>query len=226
MDGMLGSVIRTAISFLLLIGFTYEFGKHVNSHKNHYNFALTITMGSLIANMGFNMRLKFSEMLLSFITLVVMYYIFLILAYRSRKIRGVIAGQPTILIEKGRIMEENMKKVKFSIDDLTQRLREIHVFNLSEVDYAMLEVSGNLSIIKKSPYQNPTRKDLNFPLVRQSLPIELIIDGTIIEKNAEEPFNMDWIKGECKKRNLQIEDVYYAVINSEGKLFIDKYKDI
>jgi uncharacterized membrane protein YcaP (DUF421 family) len=225
MDGVIVPVLRTAVSFLILVIVTYAFGKHINSHENHFNFALSITIGSFIANMGFATHLKFKDMLIAFATLIIMFYILLLLSSRSRKIRSVISGRPTVLIENGIIIEENMKKIKYSIDDLNQQLRESGIFNIEEVEYALLEVSGNLSVMKKSSFQNPTRNDLNLPLLNQSLPVELIMDGTVIEKNAKDPYNLNWIKGECRKRNLQIEDVYYAVINSSGKLFIDKYND-
>ncbi len=67
--------------------------------------------------------------------------------------------------------------------------------------------------------------NLNIPYSPEPIPIELIMDGEMIDKNAVGPYNQKWIEAECKKRNIQIEDVYYAVVNSDGYLFIDLYKD-
>ncbi|MFL6562364.1 MAG: DUF421 domain-containing protein [Bacillus sp. (in: firmicutes)] len=225
MEDTLIPILRTGVSFLLLILVTLVIGKHINSHKNHYSFALSVTIGSFIANMGFDTNIKFKEMLISFLVLVLMFYLFMVLSSRSRSFRKWLSGKPTLLIEKGKLLDNNMKKVKFSIDDLNQLLREKDIFNIFEVEYALLEVSGELSILKKIPFQNVIKKDLNLPNSSESLPVELIMDGKIIEKNASGIYNREWIEAEFKRRNLRIEEIYYAVVNSDGYLFVDKYED-
>ena len=225
MEGILIPVLRTVASFVLLIVITAAIGKHINAHKNHYNFALNITIGSFIANMGFNINLNYMNMLMAFISMVLLFYLFLVLSSKSRLIRSWLSGNPTVLIKEGKIMEENMKKVRFSLDDLNQQLREGGVFNLFEVEFALLEASGELSILKKKSYQVPTFQDLNLTATSGALPIELIMNGKIIQDNTTSMYDSRWITTECHKRNLRIEDVYYAVVNSEGKLFIDKFND-
>ncbi|RDU38291.1 DUF421 domain-containing protein [Neobacillus piezotolerans] len=225
MEEFLVPIGRTLTSFVLLVFVTLVIGKHINSHKNHYSFALSVSIGSFIANMGFHTNLKFMDILIAFIALLILYYLCLLLSWRSRWIREWLSGRPTVLIENGKILDMNMKKLKMSIDDLNQLLREKDIFNIGEVEYALLEVSGTLSIIKKSPFQPPVKRDFGIMHSHQSLPIELIMDGKIIAKNTNGIYSSDWIKGECKKRNLKVEDIYYAVINTSGVLFIDKYED-
>jgi uncharacterized membrane protein YcaP (DUF421 family) len=225
MEDLILSIWRTGVSFIILVLVTFSIGKHINPHKNHFSFALAVTIGAFIANMGFDIKLKFTEMLSSFLVLVIMFYLFMVLSYKSRRLRKFLSGRPTVLIEEGKILEDNMKKIKFSIDDLNQYLREKDAFNISEVEYAVLEVSGELSVLKKKPFQNLNKQDFKMPNSSESLPIELIMGGEIIQKNADGPYNHQWIEEECKKRNLQIKDVYYAVVNSNGSLFIDAYKD-
>jgi len=225
MEDTIIPILRTGVSFMLLILVTLAIGKHINSHKNHYSFALSITIGSFIANMGFDTNLKFKEMLISFLVLVLMFYLFMVLSSRSRSFRRWLSGRPTVLIEKGKLLDKNMKKVKFSIDDLNQLLREKDIFNIFEVEYALLEVNGELSILKKVPFKNVIKKDLNLPISSEALPVELIMDGKIIQKNATGIYNREWIEDEFKRRNLRIEEIYYAVVNSSGYLFVDKYED-
>ncbi|KHE71497.1 DUF421 domain-containing protein, partial [Halobacillus sp. BBL2006] len=143
----------------------------------------------------------------------------------SRRLRFWFSGHPTVVIEGGKILEGNMKKIKFSLDDLNQHLRELGVFDIFEVDYALVEVSGELSVRKKSQFQPPTKHDLQLYSSPGTLPIEIIMDGTIIKKNLTARYHENWIHSECKKRNLKIENVYYAVVNSNGTLFIDTYND-
>ncbi len=225
MEDLLLPLWRTSASFILLVLLTFGIGKHINSHKNHFSFALSITIGSYVANMGFDTNLKFTEMLSAFLVLILLFYFFMVSSSRSRVLRKLLSGRPTVLIEKGKLLDNNMKKIKFTIDDLNQSLREKDIFNISEVEYALLEVSGQLSVLKKKPFQGISRQDFNLPSSQEDLPIELIMDGEIIHKNAVEPYTQQWIETECKKRNVQIADVYYAVLNSQGSLFVDLYKD-
>ncbi|KHE66853.1 hypothetical protein LD39_20570, partial [Halobacillus sp. BBL2006] len=87
MEDLIIMVSRTLGSFVLLTVVTLIIGKHINSHKNYYSFALSITIGSFIANMGFNTRLNFFEMLTGFLSLIFLFYLFLVLSSRSRRLR-------------------------------------------------------------------------------------------------------------------------------------------
>ncbi|PFA63024.1 DUF421 domain-containing protein [Bacillus sp. AFS015802] len=226
MDGVWIPIGRTMISFLLLIVVTLAIGKHINSHKNHYSFALSITIGSFIANMGFNTNIDFSDTLISFFVLVILFYFLLVFSSNSRWVRRWLSGRPTVLIEKGKILDQNMKKVKFTMDDMNQHLRELGVFDINEVEYALLEVSGVLSIKKKNRFLPPTMADMNMdPSPAASMPIELVMDGKVIQKNVTGPYTVEWLEGEAVKRGIRLRDIYYAVINSNGSLFLDLYKD-
>jgi uncharacterized membrane protein YcaP (DUF421 family) len=226
MEDIIHTVARTAISFILLMFLTFFVGKQINSHKNYFNFALSITVGSFVANMAFDINIKFLPMLFSFFTLVVIYYLLTITSFKSRLLRKWISGEPIVMIEKGKILESNMRKIKYSLDDLNRQLRELGIFDIEEVEYALLEVSGNLSVLKKEKYQNVTKNDLSLRHNSAvSLPIEIVMDGKIIEKNVTQKYSMNWIKQELKKRNLNIDEIQYAVIGTNGQLYIDLYKD-
>jgi uncharacterized membrane protein YcaP (DUF421 family) len=225
LENILEAVLRSIACYIILILVTFVVGKHLNSHKNYYSFAFSVTIGSFIANMGFNINIDFLPFLFSFITVILMFYISLLLSTKSRNLRSWLSGRPTIVIEQGKILDENLKKVKFTIDDLNQRMRELGVFDIYEVEFALLEVSGELSILKRQEFQETIKKDFQIPLSTVSLPIELIMDGKIIKKNLNSQYNNQWIQNECEKRKLRVEDIYYAVINSNGSLFIDTYSD-
>lgn len=226
MEEAINTSIRTFISFILLMITILLVGKQVNSHKNHFTFALSITLGSLIANMGFNINIKFIPMLVSFLVLIMVYYLFSIGSFKSRLLREWLSGRPTVVMDRGHIMEANMHKLKYSLDDLSQDLRESGIFNIEEVEFALLEVNGKLSVLKKEQYQDVTKKDVvktnTQPL---HLPIELIMDGKLIEKNLTSDYNEEWIHQELNKRKLIINEILYAVINTKGQLYIDRYKD-
>jgi uncharacterized membrane protein YcaP (DUF421 family) len=225
-EDVIHTVVRTAISFILLMFLTFLVGKQINSHKNYFNFALSITLGSFVANMGFDINIKFLPMLSSFLTLVVIYYLLTITSFKNRLLRKWISGEPIVIIEKGNILESNMRKIKYSLDDLNRQLRELGIFDIEEVEYALLEVSGNLSVLKKEKYQNVIKSDLSLKNNDTlSLPIEIVMDGKVIQKNLTKKYSMNWIKQEFKKRNLNIDEIQYAVIGTNGQLYVDLYKD-
>ncbi|MGZ4160258.1 MAG: DUF421 domain-containing protein [Neobacillus sp.] len=226
MENVLYTVIRTVISFILLMFITFLIGKQVNPHKNYFSFALSIILGSLVANMGFNLSIKFLPFLASLFALILVYYLVSLISFKSRPLRKWLSGKPTVIINKGTILETNMKKLKYSLDDLNQQLRELGIFDIQEVEYALLEVSGNLSVLKKKQHQNTIKSDINKTDFKQPmLPVELIMDGKLIDTNLTVEYNNKWIEQELIKRNLTINQILYAVIGTDGQLYVDRFKD-
>lgn len=221
------AILRTGISFIILMIVSLWLGKQVNAQNNHYNFALAITIGSFIANMGFDTNLHFIPMLAAFLSLILMYFLSSYISFRNRRFRSWISGKPTIVIENGKILDGNMRKIRYSLDDLLQQLREQGIFDVFEVQYAIIEVSGRISVLKKKQYQGATKNDVNPALLNQKIhiPVELVMDGVEIEKNFNEKYTRAWLNQELKGRSLQLKDVQYAVISSNGSLFIDLFED-
>lgn len=221
------AVLRTCFSFLILLTVSIWIGKQVNSHNNHYNFALSVTLGSFIANMGFDTNLKFTPMFASFIALIFMYLISSLISNKNRRFRLWLSGEPTVVIENGKLLDGNMKKIRYTLDDLNQQLREQGIFDLIEVEFALLEVSGKLSVLKKTNYQSVTKNEIvsTNTSVDIHLPIELVMDGKVVEKNLNSQYSSAWLNQELQSRNLQLKDIQYAVISSNSSLIIDLYND-
>jgi uncharacterized membrane protein YcaP (DUF421 family) len=221
------AVLRTCFSFLILLTVSIWIGKQVNSHNNHYNFALSVTLGSFIANMGFDTNLKFTPMLASFIALISMYLVSSLISIKNRRFRLWLSGEPTVVIENGKLLDGNMKKIRYTLDDLNQQLREQGIFDLIEVEFALLEVSGKLSVFKKTKYQSVTKNEIvpTNNSVDIHLPIELVMDGRVVEKNFNSQYSSAWLNQELQSRNLELKDIQYAVISSNSSLFIDLYND-
>ncbi|MEH7440038.1 DUF421 domain-containing protein [Neobacillus drentensis] len=227
METLIIAVLRTCFSFLILLTVSIWIGKQVNSHNNHYNFALSVTLGSFIANMGFDTNLKFTPMLASFTALISMYLISSLISNKNRRFRLWLSGEPTVVIENGKLLDGNMKKIRYTLDDLNQQLREQGIFDLIEVEFALLEVSGKLSVLKKTKFQSVTKNEIvpTNNSVDIHLPIELIMDGRVVEKNFNSQYSSAWLNQELQSRNLELKDIQYAVISSNSSLFIDLYND-
>lgn len=219
MTDILRAIFRSGIAFLLLVMLTYFVGKQINAHKNYLNFALSITLGSLIANMGFDINIKFLPIFCSFVAIGLIYFGLSILAFKNQRFQEWFSGKPTVIITEGQLIHENLRKINYSIDTLGQQLRESGIFNREEVEFAQLEVSGNLSVIKKTPYKATVKKDLR-------LPVELIVAGRILHTNLTEKYTLEWLTDECLKRDILLAKVAYGIVSSDGHLIIDLNKGI
>ena len=133
-----------------------------------------------------------------------------------------------ILIENGRIIDKNMKKLRISINELMMKLREKDVFNLEDVQFAIMESNGQLSVLIKANKKPITPDDMNLKVKSLSLINDIIIDGKIIDKNLEiAGIDQNWLQSELKRKIINnIEDIFYAGIDQNKKLIISqKYPD-
>lgn len=144
------TILRTIAIFILLMVITNLQGKQLSAHTLYYNLALWITLGSIAGNAAFNTNLAFFPMVISVMTICLLAYVFSFVSLKNRRLRKWISGYPTMIIEKGLLLDENMKKMKYSLDDLNEGLRQKDIFNIEEVEYALLESNGALSVLKKS----------------------------------------------------------------------------
>jgi len=219
-------LLRTIVAILLLLLVARILGKQTISNMTFHDFVTGITIGAIAANLAFNESLKWSHMLLSLAVITVTSFLLSIIALKSRKLRDWISGSPTVLIEGGKILESNMRKVRYTLDSLDQALRGNGIFNLDEVDYAVLEDNGMVSVLKKEEYQLVTKKDMKLQSHSQAFPVELIMDGSMLEKEMKENgLTKEWLEAELKSRGKQIADVFYAVRGTKQQLIFDFYED-
>ncbi|OLP66296.1 hypothetical protein BACPU_05980 [Bacillus pumilus] len=220
-------ILRTMFAFAILFGGARLLGKQTIAQMNIFDFIAAISLGSIAANLAFNTTLPLHHTTISFVTLVFIIYIISLWALRNRKVRGFMAGKPTLLIQNGKILEENMKGMRYTLDYLNQQLREKDVFDISQVEFAMIETDGHMSVKKYPSFENIIRKDLNIWMkAERYMPIEVIMDGKLILKNIHEnQLTEQWVDEELKKRQLSLEQVVYAVRASNGSLYIDTYDD-
>ena len=226
MSVFLEIIIRTFTAFIILWIFVHILGKRTIFQKTYHLFIATITMGTIAGNLTFNYKIKFIYFILSFVIMGSVIFTLNILSVKSQRFRERIAGKPVTLIQEGKILEVSLQKTGFSIDMLKQALRAKDIFNMDEVDWALLEVNGSLSVLKKAEYQNITRKDVNLNPPSYKVPVELIMDGAILSDNlSNSTYNEEWLNKELKKRNTQVSEIAYAVVGTKGNLYIDLYQD-
>lgn len=138
-----------------------------------------------------------------------------------------IEGEPVIIIMNGEIMEETMKKLRYRLSDLLVELRNKDIFDISQVEFAVLETDGKLSVLKKSQFQPLTPRDLNIPTSYSGISSELIYDGIVVEQNLKQlNLDRDWLDKELRKKGLTNPvEVFVALLDTSGNLYIDTYRD-
>lgn len=172
------------------------------------------------------MEIQTRYIFIVFTIFVFLIYLSAFISLKSEKARKLVAGDPTVVIENGKILEHNMKKMRYTLDYLNQQLRQKDIFSIDEVHYALVENNGLLSVKKKEQHLNITRKDLNIYKSEIKLPVELIMDGEILKDNfTENNISLNWLHEELKLRNLNVGEVVYALLTSSNKLYIDTHDD-
>jgi len=220
-------IVRSLIGFFSLFIFTRILGKQQMSQLTFFDYVLGITIGSIAATLTTDLT---SRAWLHWMGLAVWFSVVLLLqliTLKSRQLAKAIDGEPVVVIMNGQIMENAMRKARFRAADLLEQLRRQGVFDLSEVEFAVLENNGQVSVLKKSEYQPVTPHDLKLPTVYKGMSTELIFDGIVIEQNLKQ-LNLDraWLDEELKKQGINHpSEVFLALLNTQGNLFVDRYKD-
>ncbi|MFJ8101176.1 DUF421 domain-containing protein [Lysinibacillus sp. NPDC096212] len=218
--------VQTIISFFVLLTLTRFLGKKQLSHLTFFNYVTGITIGSMAANMVVLKTIVYTKFLVSLIVWCALTTLISYIALKSGKARTLLDGQPTIVIKKGKIDRKALANTKINIDDLTMMIRQYQVFSITEIDYAILEPNGMLSILKKPEFLGTQKIDLKIsPSSPAFIPIEVITDGKLLKRNLlEVGKSREWLDSELKKAHIKtIEEVFYAEIQPNGKIFIQKF---
>lgn len=220
-------LIRSISAFILLLVIARMLGKQTLSNMNFHDFVTAVIMGAIAANLAFNEKMQVTHLIISLIVFTGTSYLLSKLNLKSRKIRLLAEGSPTVLIEGGKVLEENLAKNKITLDSLNQTLRQKEVFDINEVEYALLEVNGQVSIMKKKKFRTIIMNDIsNEDSNKENMPIEMIMDGNLLDENISvNHVSKDKLMEQLKSHQKQISDVFYAVLGSNGNLYIDYYKD-
>ena len=155
--------------------------------------------------------------------LLIMHLIISVINLKSSKAREIICGKPSILIYRGKINEKNLKKERFTINELEERLRGNNVINLGDVEYAILETSGQVTVIQKPNKRNTIPEDFNITPEYEGIPYDLVIDGEVMVKNLEAiGKNYNWLKKQVEKFDIKPEEALVVTIDGKGQIFCQK----
>lgn len=219
--------IRGIIAFFSLFIFARILGKQQISQLTFFDYVLGITIGSIAATLTTDLSSSAWPHWIGLFTWAILGYLMEWVAMKWRYVGKYIDGEPTIIIFKGKILENELKKVRYRISDIMELLRNKDVFDLNQVEYAIIEPNGQISVLKKAECQPVTPKDMNITTSDLGISTELIYDGMIFDLNLKQ-LNKDrkWLMKELKKQGIKHpSEVFLATLDSSGNFYVDKYKD-
>lgn len=220
-------LVRSTVTFFTMLILTRVLGKRQLSQLNFFDYVLGITIGSIAASLSIDPDLKFTPAWLGLVLWAFWGLVISSLGLYSRRLRKIFDGEPTLLMQNGQVLEGALKRLNYNIDDLRMQLRSQGVFSLGEVEFAILEPGGQLSVLKKSQLLPVTPADLNIPTEYKGPATELITDGRIIHENLKQlGLSTEWLDEEVRRRGHDVLDVYYAELDTQGNLYIDLHDDL
>jgi uncharacterized membrane protein YcaP (DUF421 family) len=219
--------LRTTITFLVFLLMARLMGKKQLSQLTFLHYTTGITLGSIAAEIASKTHISFWNGITSLIWWSILTIIISYIGLKSAKARVIIEGQPVVIIKRGNILEDELRKLRLNMDDLSMLLREQNVFSTADVENAIFEPNGKLSIMLKSNKKPVTKEEQGiFTFRPKYIPTELLVDGKIVEKNLlEAGVSAEWLRNQLANSNLEIKDTFYVELQEDGTLYIDKRKD-
>lgn len=221
-----GSIfIETLFGFLMLLILARVLGKTQIRQLTAFDFISALILGELIGNALYDDQIGIAGIGFAVLLWGGLLFIMELITQRFKRTRALFEGKPSIIIHKGVIQREEMRKGKLDMNQLLHLIRSKGVFTVQDIDYAILETDGSISVLNKTAQQQPTRKDLNLPHEQVVMPFMLINDGELIEDNLKEiGRDKAWLQNELEKQNFSsISEVFYAEYADGQKLFVQGF---
>ncbi|MBI2915136.1 MAG: DUF421 domain-containing protein [Firmicutes bacterium] len=220
----LSLVGRTLFFYVLLLLAVRIMGKREIGRLSPFDLVITIMIAELAALPIETPQMPLFLGALPIATLVVAEVVLSYVCLKSEKARGVICGNPSIVIRDGQIVEKEMKKLRYNLNDLLEQLRQKNSPNVADVEIAVLETNGQLSVIPKSQKRPVCCSDLNLPSSYEGLPLTLVNDGQLdYESLAKGNLDLTWLREQLTKAGVKSpQEVFYCSLDTTGQLYLQK----
>ena len=217
---MLITFFRAIFLYIVVLIVMRLMGKREIGQLQPFELAISIMIADLAATPMAESGVPITNGIMPILGLLVMHLIITILNIKSTKAREIICGRPSMLIFRGKIDEKTLKKERFTINELEERLRDSNIFNVGDVEYAILETSGQVTVIPKPNKRTTTPEDFNLEPKYEGIPYDLVVDGKVMYKNLEKiGKNYKWLQKQTEKFGIKPEEALIVTIDGESKFF-------
>lgn len=216
-------LIRSVIGFFLLLLLIRMIGKQQVTQLTYFDYVVGITIGSIASTLSVQVNENSWSTMAGMAVWAFLAVLLAFLGMKSPALRKIFEGIPQTVIQNGKVQVDVLRQNKLSMEDLMSMLREKDVFHVADVEFAILETNGKLSVLLKSQKHPLTPEDINLPTAYSGLPTNLIVDG-VLDGKALRSVNLTraWLEHQLRKKKIErIEDVFLAQLDTEGNLFID-----
>lgn len=189
-----------------------------------FDYVIGITIGSIAAEMSTNLDLAWWKGITAMAVWAIIGVLLSIVTQKSIKARRFISGEAIIIMQNGKIIKKNMKKAKIDIDDLIASARSNGYFNLADIDFAIMEITGNISFMPTPLKRALNPKDFNFAPQKENLSYDVVLDGKFVEKEIEKSkVSKNELKKMIENRKIKLSEIALASIDKNKQLTIITY---
>lgn len=215
---------RAFILYFLVVVVMRVMGKRQIAQMQPFELVIMIMIADLAATPMENAAIPLINGVIPILTLLSVQILISFLSLKSESLRELICGKPSILIYKGKLDQKELRRLRINMNDLLEQLRGKDYPNLHDIEYAILETNGELSLFPRTEKQQIHREDLKIYPPQEELPVTLIVDGQLIRKNLTKAGHDEkWVIKQLKKADIDsIKDTFFAFISSDSKFYAQK----
>ncbi len=220
---MLVIFTRSIFLYIIVLIVMRLMGKREIGQLQPFEFVIAIMIADLAATPIANSGIPITNGIIPILGLLLMDLIISVCSMKSINFRAVISGKPSILIYRGKIDEKNLRKERITVNELQERLRENNVMNVADVEYAILETSGQINIVQKPNKRGTIPEDFGIEPDYEGIPYDLVIDTKIMSENLKKiGKNYNWLKKQVEKFGYKPEEALIVTIDGKGQIFSQK----
>ncbi len=217
---MLITLIRTILLYILVLIVMRLMGKREIGQLQPFELAISIMIADLASIPMSDTGIPISNGIIPILGLLVMHLLISLVNMKSIKAREIMCGKPSILVYRGKIDEKVLKKERFTINELQERLRGNGVINLGDVEYAILETSGQVTVIQKPNKRTTIPEDFNIEPDYEGIPYDLVVDGKIMLNNLKQiGRDLNWLNKQVEKFKIKPEEALIVTYDGKGQIF-------
>ena len=217
---MLITFVRAVVLYLLLLVVIRLMGKRQLGEMEPSEFVVTLLIADLASVPMQDTGIPLLVGVVPILTVLALELMLSVLAMRSLKIRRLLCGQPVILMNNGRVVQENLRRTRITVDELVELLRQAGTVDLTEVWQAILETNGQLSVILRAECAPASAKDAGIRVKQVAVPVTVISDGRLLRQNLTAlGHDQAWLEEQLRKQQTRTEDVFLFMQEPGGRQY-------
>lgn len=217
---MLTILIRTVIVYIILIGTMRLMGKRQLGELEISELVTTLLLSEIASLPIANQSIPLMHAIIPLVTILTFEITLSVVLLKCPKLKNIASARPSVLIRHGCLDQKELRRIRISIDELVSEVRQSGLSSLEDVDYAILEQNGKISILPKKSAQPPSAKDMKLSLSENGIVHILIGDGKVNAYNLQLlKLTENWLNETIRQKGLELSSIFFLGIDDNGKLY-------